>query len=85
MNSTTFIEFAVNEENAGTVSFYLEGISPLDIALSHFTIADVKMAGDTVNIGGSDKKSGPGQPVTAEPRAIIAEHPMAGGLAVFLH
>jgi hypothetical protein len=72
MDQTALARFSVEQENTGTVFFNFKGISFMDKSLSHFSVTDVKIAGDPVDIRSGNEQSRTRQVITTEPRTIIA-------------
>lgn len=57
MDGTPFTQPAVTEKDAGAVFFDFKGISVLYILFSDFAVAQLKMAGQAIDIGGGNKES----------------------------
>jgi len=74
VDAAPLAHFSINEKNAGTVGFYLEGVFPLNVSAANFPITDVEMACYAVNICCGDKKSRARETITAEARAIITKY-----------
>lgn len=85
MNTTSFIEPSIDEENAGAVRLHLKGILTFNISLTNLTVANVKMPGNTVNIRCGDIEGGPGKTITTIAGTVIAKHPILGVLFIFFH
>lgn len=85
MDTTSFTELSIKEEDTGTVRLDLKGILTLNIFLSNLPVTDIKMTGYTINIDCGDKKSRARKTITAKSRTVVTEHPMPGVLLLFIH
>ncbi len=56
MDRTAPAQFAICEKNAGTILPNLEGVAFLYISFPHFSVAELKMSGDAVDIYGGNKE-----------------------------
>ena len=73
MNRTAPARYAIEQEDTGSIRFDLECIPSLNKSPPHLSIADLEVAGNSVNIGGSDKKNRTGQPITAKTGTGVAK------------
>ena len=80
MNRTTLAQYPVEQEDTGTVPLNFKRILFLNEFLSYFSITDLKMASYPVDIGGSNKKRRPRQPIAAEAGAVITKRSVYGCL-----
>jgi hypothetical protein len=76
MDRTPFAQPAVGEEDTGTILPDFKGIPVFDIFFSHLAVAELKMAGQAIDIGCGDKECRAGQAIAAESRTVITKHPV---------
>lgn len=62
----------VAEEGAGAIASRFEGVPAFDVTLAHFTVADFKMPGKSVDILRCDQERRALEPVTAIAWAVVA-------------
>lgn len=85
MNETALAQFSVEQKNTGAVFFDSKSITFMDKSPSYLSVADIKIAGNPVNIRSGDEQDGTRQVITTEPRAIIAIRSIGPCLYNFRH
>jgi hypothetical protein len=73
MDRAALVQFAVREKDTGAVVTNPEGVALFNVSFADLTICDMKIPGDTIDIGCGDKKARSGQTVTTYSGAKTAK------------